>query len=318
MVHWAWTNGWGSAWREGVGPDCENLLFGCGVTDFAGSGVVHMTGGIAALVASKFIGARIGRFDNGGVKLPQQSVIFQTLGTLILWFGWYGFNCVSTLAIHGLSGAASHAAVTTTIAAATGCLANSALTMALDPNFVLDIGAANNGILAGLVSITAGCSTVSPFGAFCIGLISAPVYYFSAKLLERLEVDDVVGAVPVHGFCGAWGVIATGFFITKEQYASAYYADRASECAGVFYGGNGSSLAANAVFVLAVLGWVGVTSAILFLVCYFTIGVRVSSDVEEAGMDDSKHGGKIGVEAEVQAVIGTSKAVVVHADDSQI
>jgi Amt family ammonium transporter len=291
VVHWGWNaNGWASAWRE------NDLLFDCGVTDFAGSGVVHLTGAVAALAGAVTVGPRIGRFDEG-IKLPQQSVVFQTLGTLILWMGWYGFNGASTLAIGtsggDLSNAAAHTMVTTTISAATCCLCTVGLTALMSKDKVIDIGAANNGILAGLVSITAGCSSVEMEGAFCIGIVGSLFYLAGVAFLEYFKVDDVVGAVPVHGFCGVWGVIAPGFFTSKEQYASAYYSARASDCAGVFYGGNGSMLAANFVFVLAVIGWVGVLSTILFQLCKMTIGVRVSLEVEENGMDDSKHGGKV-------------------------
>merc|ERR1711871_26406 len=111
--------------------------------------------------------------------------------------------------------------------------------------------------------------------------------------LEKMKIDDVVGAVPVHGFCGIWGVIAPGLFASELQYSSAYYSARASKCAGLFYGGDGSSLGANLVFILAIIGWTGTLSTLLFMGCKLTIGVRVSLEVEENGMDDSKHGGKV-------------------------
>lgn len=301
VVHWGWNGGWGGAWRE------TDLFMGCGVTDFAGSGVVHLTGAVAALVGAKIIGPRIGRFDEG-IKLPQQSVVFQTLGTLILWMGWYGFNGCSTLMLAGFSedattqlggipfdfsSVASHAMVTTTLSAASCCITTILLTYALSAEKIIDIGAANNGILAGLVSITAGCSTVEPIGAFFIGIIGAFFYVGGSAFLEKLRIDDVVGAVPVHGFCGIWGTLAPGFFASSAQYANAYYSARADKCAGVFYGGDGSSLGANTVFVLAVIAWAGTLSTLLFLFCKATIGVRVSREVEEQGMDDSKHGGKV-------------------------
>ncbi|GMI28298.1 hypothetical protein TeGR_g12923 [Tetraparma gracilis] len=301
VVHWGWNGGWGGAWRT------EDLLFGCGVTDFAGSGVVHLCGAVAAFWGAYFIGPRIGRFDEG-IKLPQQSVIFQTLGTLILWMGWYGFNGASTLMLAGFSSSAdaplggtpfdfssvaSHTMVTTTLSAAACCLTTTFASMMMSPDKVIDIGAANNGILAGLVSITAGCSTVEPIGAFFIGVIGAGFYLAGVAFLEKLKIDDVVGAVPVHGFCGIWGVVATGLFASEKQYANAYYSSRAAKCAGVFYGGDGNMLAANLVFILAVIGWTSVMSIALFLGCRATIGIRVSREVEELGMDDSKHGGKV-------------------------
>merc|ERR1711871_1114089 len=250
------------AWRE------SELLFDCGVTDFAGSGVVHLCGAVAALVGAKVVGPRIGRFDEG-IKLPQQSVVFQTLGTLILWMGWYGFNGASTLAIGtstgDLSGAAAHTLVTTTLSAASCCLTTVAITALMSKDKVIDIGAANNGILAGLVSITAGCSSVECYAAILIGIIGAFWYVAGCAFLEKLKIDDVVGAVPVHGFCGIWGVLAPGLFASELQYSAAYYSARAAKCAGIFEGGDGSMLAANVVFIIAVILWVGITSTLLFL-----------------------------------------------------
>ena len=143
--------------------------------------------------------------------LPQQSVVFQTLGTLLLWVGWYGFNGVSTLAVSaGGGGVAAHVMMTTTIAASTSCLATTALGFAVDQ--VVDTSNANNGILAGLVSITASCAVVNLWGAFCIGLVAAPVYLGASKSLVFLGIDDVVGAFPVHGACGLWGLLAVPLF----------------------------------------------------------------------------------------------------------
>ena len=298
---WA-TGGAFSAWRYGTAKegdackagDCEeddvNLMMGCGVIDFAGSGVVHMTGGVAAFVGAAVVGPRAGRFDGGSVNpLPQQSVIFQTLGTLILWMGWYGFNGVSTLYIANYSGVAAHTMCTTTISAATGALTNVLLGYAM--THVIDPSLANNGILAGLVGITAPCSTCSMVGAFVIGFTSAFVYYGASKLLKKLKIDDVVDAAPVHGFCGAWGVICAGLFATEHLYSMAYYSTRASKCKGLLYGG-GSLFAANCCFVVFVLVWVGITSTLLFITLKFTVQVRVPPEIEETGMDDSKHGGR--------------------------
>jgi Amt family ammonium transporter len=318
VVHGGWSTGWASAFRS---PTKDDLLFGCGVVDFAGSGVVHMTGGVAALVAAIVVGPRIGRFNEDGTanQLPQQSSVLQTLGTLILWFGWYGFNGVSTLYISGLSNVASKVMVTTTIGAASGALMVVIL-MKLKVGY-WDAGAANNGILAGLVSITAGCSTVDVWAAMIIGLTGGMVYFLASQLLVKLRIDDVVDAIPVHMFCGAWGVIITSFFITKANYSNAYYAtyydadgniegeegDRLDQCAGVFYKGTGASLGAAIVFVLYILAWVGGTCTFLFGLIDKTIGMRVSKDVEEIGMDDSKHGGQTYPEMQKQA--GTSGAI---------
>lgn len=211
VVHWGWGGGWASAFAG------DDLLFDCGVIDFAGSGVVHMTGGCAALCAAIVVGPRLGRFNEDGTSntLPQQSAVLQSLGTLILWFGWYGFNGVSTLAIVGLSSVAAKTMVTTTISAAFGAV-TTVLLAKMNVGY-WDGGAANNGLLAGLVGITAGCSTCEPEGAMVIGIVSGFVYTGASKLLIMLKIDDVVDAVPVHCFCGAWGVFAASLFATKDN-----------------------------------------------------------------------------------------------------
>lgn len=285
VVHWGWSpDGWASAWRE------KDLLIGCGAVDFAGSGVVHMTGGVAAVIGAKMLGAR----KDPNPDLPAQSYVFQTLGVLILWTGWYGFNGVSTVAINGLGQVAAKAMVTTTISAGTGAIAT-VFTTALyekkeNGGMVIKLSSANNGVLAGLVSITAGCSTVDPYGAFIIGLLAAPVYVFASKLLKRLGIDDVVDAFPIHGVCGFYGVFMTGLFATKNNFASAYYADRAEKCAGVFYGGDGSMLAANITMLLAIIAWTGTCSTFVFGILYKLNLLRVSEEVEDEGMDISEHG----------------------------
>jgi len=291
VANWGWNvDGWASAWRE------EKLLFGCGVTDFAGSGVVHMTGGVAALVGSAMLGPRKA-FVEGTLEVPLYGPVFQTLGVLILWFGWYGFNGVSTLYIVNYAGVAAKTMVTTTISAGSGALATLLVGNLADGkqehgSYAIKLEYANNGVLAGLVAITAGCSTVEPYGAFVIGALSSLVYVGSSKLLVRLGIDDVVDASPVHGFCGAYGVIMTGLLATKENYAAAYYGARAEDCAGVFYGGDGSLLGANILFVVAIAIWVGITSLIVFGSLKACGLLRVDPSVEEQGMDSSEHGAK--------------------------
>lgn len=279
-----------SAWRSNNKRD---LFLGCGVVDFAGSGVVHLVGGTAALFAISFLGARKGRFSGAEWVLPDYGPIFQNLGTLILFTGWFGFNGVSTLAITGLGHVASKVMATTAIAASAGCLTN-VLTGYFIEGFV-DPGLANNGVLAGLVAITAPCATCNMEGALVIGIIGAWVYYGCSRLLRKLELDDVVDAVPVHGAAGIWGVIAAGLFTTKQNYANSYFelyddgTSRAEHCQGAFYGGNGHQLGANIVFVLVVLGWVGGTSILLFAGIKYTIGLRISAEEEDAGLDASHH-----------------------------
>ena len=289
VVHWGWNvGGWASAWRT------EDLLFQCGATDFAGSGVVHMTGGVAAFWGVYFLGPR----KNVPTLLPTQYV-FQTLGVLILWFGWYGFNGVSTLYIVGYAGVAAKTMVTTTISAATCAISTIYFKAVFDKywpkndqenekTLVIRLSSANNGVLAGLVSITAGCSTVDPYGAFIIGLLGAPVYVISSHYLAPL--DDVVDAIPVHGVCGFYGVFMTGLFATKSNYAAAYYADRAAKCAGVFYGGSGRMLGANLILLIMIILWTSMCSIVVFGSLSIMKVLRVSEEVEDAGMDSSEHG----------------------------
>lgn len=289
VVCWGWNvQGWLSAWRE------EDLFAGCGAIDFAGSCVVHMTGGVAALVGASMIGHRHGVFD-GGIKTPSYGPAFQTLGVLILWFGWFGFNGASTLYIVGFGQVAAKTMVTTTIAAGTGAISTlvfGALFDGRNPEgkYTIRLENANNGVLAGLVSITAGCSTCEPYGAFFIGLFAAPVFLGSSKLLKAFRIDDVVEAAPVHGFCGAYGTIMAACFATQGNYDMAYYSDRSKKCAGIFYGGDGSTLKANITLVVMNLLWTGSFSLIIFGGLSCLRALRIDEDTEALGMDLSEHG----------------------------
>jgi len=213
VVHMVWSeDGRFSAKRT------TRLFGGCGMIDWAGSGVVHLTGGIAALIACIFVGPRTYRFGRHARHLQQQSQVFQTLGVLLLWVGWYGFNGVSTLQLDDYGGMAAHSMMTTTISAATSCLTTTLIAVIIDGD--LDVSYSNNGILSGLVAITAGCATVNLYGAFFIGLLAAPIYFTASRSLEYFQIDDVVDAFPVHGCCGLFGVIATAFFTTEFYYAN--------------------------------------------------------------------------------------------------
>lgn len=255
------------------------MLFGCGVTDFAGSAVVHLCGGTAAFWATFFLGPR--RSPNS--VLPPYSYVFQALGTLILWFGWYGFNGASTLYIVGYGQVAAKVMVVTTIAAASGAVSTLYFAAVydkyvdhIDEQITVRLGNATNGVLAGLVAVTAGCAVVDPAGALVIGILAAPVYVLSSKHLCRIRcfgadgawgtgtIDDVIFAIPVHGSCGLYGTVMAGLLGTEKNYARAYFSDRASECAGVFYGGSGAALGANLVFIAAVIGWVTMCSVVVF------------------------------------------------------
>lgn len=274
-------------------------LRGVGMIDFAGSGVVHMTGGCTALVAAIVLGARIGRFaDQDGNPLDEpmtfkpHSVSLQMLGTFLLWFGWYGFNPGSTLGITpiGYGDVAALCAVTTTLAAASGCvgalLFSYVATQVTIGEEVLDLSMAMNGSLSGLVGITAGCSTVQPWAAVVIGLMSGLVYFAASKTLIYLKIDDAVDAIPVHFANGIWGCIAVGLFADPALVSAAYNVNKG----GVFYG-EGNLLACQVCGILFIIGWV-VALTTPFFVFLRKFGLfRVSALDELVGCDLSHHGG---------------------------
>ena len=203
---------------------------------------------------------------------------------------WLISTQVSTLYIDGYAQSAAHVAMTTTLGAAAGCLGTAAIGFVekqyIDPGYVY------NGVLAGLVSITSPCAVVSPFGAIVVGLIGSLVYVGASKGVKAAGIDDAVDAFAVHGACGAWGVIACGLFATPFYYSVSYYGDRKDDCAGLFYGGKASgSFAAAFACVFVILAWVGSTMGALFGTLKATGLLRVSQEIEDAGLDDSKHGG---------------------------
>jgi len=279
VVHWGWSSdGWISAFAP-------NSFLG-GVQDFAGSGIVHMTGGIAALVGAGVVGPRTGRYDEKKQPLPMpgHSTTLQVQGTLILWLGWYGFNPGSTLGLSSTNYArdAARVVVTTTLSAAAGGL-TVCIMEKLFGDKTWSVGAVCNGILGGLVSITSGCAVTFPWSAFVIGFLGGIVYWLSSKcVLKVCKIDDPLDAFAVHGACGFWGVFATGLFsATDYAYGSG---------PGLFYGG-GNALGCACVFLLATIAWVGGLSFIMFFGLKKMGILRVSAEMEAAGMDVSKHGG---------------------------
>jgi Amt family ammonium transporter len=280
--------------------------FGCGMIDFAGSGVVHMTGGVTALIAAKILGPRIGRFyDADGNELPEphsfppHSVALQVLGTFILWVGWYGFNPGSTLMIsnEAMSDVAALCAVTTTIAAAAGSVSAMFTDMFMyrrqTGETAYDITMCMNGALSGLVGITAGCSVVAPWAAFVIGIVAGWTYIFWSNLLVKLKIDDAVDAIPVHFGNGMWGCIAVGLFAEPTRVEKAF---SATGKYGWFYmWGNGSAdgslLLAQICGVLWIIAWVGVIMTPYFHLLNILGLFRVDSLEEEVGLDISHHKG---------------------------
>ncbi|KAL4393899.1 hypothetical protein HN51_021865 [Arachis hypogaea] len=297
VSHWFWSSdGWGSPARV----DPETLLFGSGVIDFAGSGVVHLVGGVAGFWGAFIEGPRIGRFDHEGkaVAMRGHSGTLVVLGTFLLWFGWYGFNPGSFLIIskaYGKSGsfygqwsAIGRTAVTTTLA---GCSA--ALTTLFGRRLqtghwtVTDVC---NGLLGGFAAITAGCSVVDPWAAVICGFFAAWVLIGCNILAEKFKYDDPLEAFQLHGGCGVWGIIFTALF-AKKEYLNEVFGGPIDRPYGLLMGGGGRLLAAHVIQILVIVGWVSVTMGTLFFVLHKLKLLRISSEEEMEGLDLTSHGG---------------------------
>jgi Amt family ammonium transporter len=284
VVHWAWDgNGWlANAFLS------EDAIGANGYMDFAGSGVVHMVGGVAGLAGAIIVGPRIGRFVDGKPRnIPGHSMMMGTIGMFVLWVGWYGFNPGSTLALSGgFAALAAKVAVTTTLAACAGAVTATLFSKARHGLF--DYGFTINGILGGLVAITAGCAVVDPWAAIVIGAVGALVVMGFAELLERLQIDDPVGAAPVHLGAGLWGVLAVGLFATNDGITAAFTGP--TEQYGLLVGGGIEQLGIQALGAGAIVAWAGGMSAALFLAIKYTVGLRVDEHEELEGLDIGEHG----------------------------
>lgn len=261
--HWIWGGGW---------------LAQLGFHDFAGSTAVHMVGGVAALIGAKILGPRIGKYDKDGKPraILGHSITLGALGVFILWFCWFGFNGCSTVAAETDENLVSMGSifVTTNMAAAVATLTVMIATWIRYKK--PDVSMTLNGSLAGLVAITAGCDMVTPAGAAIIGIIAGFVVMFGIEFIDqKLKIDDPVGAIGVHGMCGATGTLLTGLF---------------AKDGGLFYGGGFRFFGVQLLGVAVVIAWVAVTMTIVFLIIKKTIGLRVSEEEEIAGLDIMEHG----------------------------
>jgi len=270
VVRWQWGGGW--------------LFQGEGLPtpfhDFAGSSIVHMVGGVCAFWGARALGARIGKYGPDGKPraILGHNIPFAILGCFILLVGWYGFNPGSELAADAAIGGI---AVTTTAAGAMGAL--TAMATVWVKTRKPDVGMTGNGLLAGLVGITAGTAAVTPQAALIIGGLAGILVVFAVEFFDRVvKVDDPVGAISVHGVCGAFGTICVGLFARED--VEGFWKQ------GLFYGGGTDQLVAQVLGVLAIAAWVSVTSIILFAVIKATVGLRVSEAEELAGLDVEEHG----------------------------
>ncbi|MBN1493752.1 MAG: ammonium transporter [Candidatus Omnitrophica bacterium] len=263
--HWVWGGGW-----------LSSLNF----ADFAGSTVVHAVGGFAALVGTIILKPRIGKLspDGSAKAIPGHSIPLASLGVFILWFGWFGFNPGSTLAV-GDGQLIARVAINTNLAAATGGIA--AMFMVWKKFGKPDLSMAMNGALAGLVAITAPCAFVDPWAAIVIGAIGGVLVVLGVIMLDTLKIDDPVGAFPVHGINGVWGTLAIGLF-GKESLGLASN--------GLFYGGGIKQLLIQFLGISSVVAFIVISMGLVFIVIDRTIGLRVHSDEEYKGLDISEHG----------------------------
>jgi Amt family ammonium transporter len=239
-----------------------------------------MTGGIAALVGAAILGPRIGKYgpDGKARAIPGHSIPFAIIGAMILLVGWFGFNGGSELFADS---AVTPVAVTTVLAGTAGAVVAMLITWVRGGK--PDVAMTGNGLLAGLVSITAGCGAVYNWAAVLIGIVGGVIVVFAVEFIDKkLKVDDPVGAVAVHGICGAWGVIAVGLFAATDL--EGFWKK------GLFYGGGFDQLGPQLVGVVAIAGFVGAAMTVIFLAIKATIGLRVSEQEEMEGLDVHEHG----------------------------
>ena len=293
--HWIWGSGW---------------LSELGFHDFAGSTCVHMVGGVCALIGAKMLGPRIGKYgaDGNPRAILGHNLSIAALGVFILWFCWFGFNGASTVGMDSdeLIVSAGLVFFNTNLAAAVATLATMIFTWLRYGK--PDVSMTFNASLAGLVGITAGCDAVNPFGAAIIGLCCGLAVVLSVEFFDKIvKIDDPVGAISVHGVCGALGTILTGLFATGV-----------STMKGAFYGGGFKFLGVQLLGVGSVIGWTAVVIAIVFSVIKATIGLRASAEDEVMGLDRSEHAlhtAYSGFTIMTDSAAGDTEPVVIPAED---
>jgi Amt family ammonium transporter len=269
--HWIWGGGW---------------LAKLGFWDFAGSTVVHSVGGWAGLIGAIMLGPRLGRYKNGtGVAMPGHNLGLSTLGCLILWLGWFGFNPGSTLSANPQQ--IGHIMLTTNLSASTGGIAATIVSW-----WYLgkpDLSMVINGILAGLVGVTASCAFVTLPGAAVIGLIAGVIIVFSVTFLDGRQIDDPVGAVSVHLVCGIWGTLAVGLFSVGPNVFP-WYREGTGPGTGLLVSGNFQQFLIQLVGIVSVAAYTLLFSLLVWWFLKITIGLRVTPTGEQIGLDITEHG----------------------------
>lgn len=274
---------WGGGWLSEAYADVNFI-------DFAGSGIVHFTGGVGALVGAIIAGPRVGRWDRPDEFAPHSFPLI-VLGTMILWLGWYGFNCGSTLGMHsGHQGAiAAQVAMNMTISAASAAMTVFLLKLKVLQPKTYDVGALCNGILVGHVSITAGCSNVESGSACLIGIVGGLIYLGASSLLQRLHIDDPIDAFAVHGAGGAWGLMAASLFDWGKGFDVVHAAqnfDCIRDETGSCRGNSGAALVlANFTELAFIAGWAGSVSLVVFLMLRVFGLLRTEDAIQLKGLD---------------------------------
>ncbi len=269
--HWVWSpDGW---------------LFSKGMQDFAGSTVVHYQGALAGLAGALLLGPRIGKYVDGKPQpIPGHNMAFTTLGVVILWFGWFGFNPGSTLSVDfGGVGFFAYVALNTNLAAAAGVFG------AVVTSWIVikkpDLSMMLNGAVAALVAITAACAFVAPWAAILIGFVAGVIVVLGSLFVEKIGIDDPVGALAAHGMSGMWGTLALGF-LTVPKLAENLETGKG----GLFYGGGFHQLGIQVLGLVAVGAFTFTASFLVLWLMKVTVGIRTEPEVETLGLDVSEHG----------------------------
>ncbi len=263
--HWVWGGG---------------FLGEMGFHDFAGSALVHMLGGTIALVGAIVLGPRIGKYTKSGKSnaIPGHNILMGAVGVFMLWFGWFGFNPASTLSLtEGAWEVAGKVFITTNLAACAAAVTAMFFTWAKygKPDVTMTL----NGVLAGLVGITAPCDVVSPLSALIIGIVAGFIVVLAVEIIDiKLHIDDPVGAVAVHGCCGLWGTIAVGLFANDNGFV------------GLFFGGGFHQLGVQLLGAVCIIAWAAVLGTVLFQILKHTMGLRATREQELKGLDSTEHG----------------------------